>query len=191
MSEPATTANNEAAKIKDVSAANAAWLERQAAMAEARYAYHVDRRDRTQERLRYGVFTLNAGSMLAIIAATGGDGAAVTWLGFNPQRLLVTAGLFTGGAVAAGLSIWAHHLRTIKDPSDALGASAAYTDALTFMEMPARAENQQRFMDKLAALKTAPVADFSYSIVAIILQGIAGALWLVAIALPLFHAVTR
>ena len=179
---------NEPVKIADASAVNIAMYVTEGEMAAKRVVHLMERRDRIAERLQFGVLALNGGSLIALIGALGGDGAAAAWLGFNPERVQQSAVAFVIGATAAAVSLVLEVNLAKVEAGHAEARFLTVTRLRALHEAPMTPENHERVGVAMKEYQALPLVGFQYSNPALWANALAGGAWLAGMAIPLFHA---
>jgi len=152
-------------------------------------AYYYDRRDKLFERIRFGVLTLNGASLIALISALGGTGAAATWLGFTQDNVIYSAAAFTLGTIAAGVGIAAQQFHYQREALDGFLRASALSSLAAHYERKASPEALDKHEQDMDALAKLPLTGFQHSHVAIWAQNFSQGAWLAGILVPLSTAI--
>jgi len=161
---------------------------RDAELSRSRFEYLVARRDQLLDRLRFGILALNGASLVALISALGGDGAAATWIGLNPPRAKESAAAFVVGTIFAVVSIMidANIYRT--EAGDAEVRRSTLSRLTALYEAPMSKENYDRAGAAMSDYHKLPPVDFQFSKWAIMLLNASGGAWLFGVGVPLSSA---
>ena len=152
----------------------------EAELAEKRYEYAIEQRDRLQERTRFGAITLNAASLLTIGSAVKSS-ALATQTELVPKALAGPAAIFALGLAAGALSIWVNgnHLTIRAGEAAAANSKAAGRRALFDSKISEHAEAQiATSLDEATKEASQPPPDFTYSAAAMQFANLSAALWL-------------
>lgn len=153
-----------------------------------RFEYAVQRRDALIDRIRFGALTLNGASLVGLLAALGGNGQAAKWLGFTPDITLLSASLFAGGVVFAGLSILLEANRCTGQAADAyLRRQAAVSFKASYAQRLSK-EGLAKSERLLNAYTKAPLVDFGYSKLGNVAQSLSTSFWITGLAMPLVNS---
>ena len=180
MDEPGT--------VRHAEPVNAAMFAADVAFTASRFKYLISRRDQLLDRLRFGVLALNGASIVALLSALGGDGAAASWIGFNPPRARASAIAFVCGAVLAGAAkmVDANLYRKEAGDAEARRATASLLSAL--YEGPFTQEHHAQIEPVMKRYHELPLVDFQYSLISIVLLNMGAGVWLFGVGLPLWAA---
>ena len=163
-------------KLRDVFGYNAARADAESALALNRYQYLIEQRDKLNERIRFGILTLNGASLVAL-ASILGDSAKIDSLGLTANSIGYASIMFGLGLICAALSIWSNSNQAIFAPAEAyeLLAKAEHKRAQLEQICSERAEEEYR-----KSLEETPSKspDFAFSKMTIALANAAGSIWL-------------
>jgi len=152
------------------------------------YERIVSRRETLIDKLRFGVFGLNAGSLLALIGALGGKGEAALWLGFDRQTAFTSAVAFALGMISASAAIVVESNKITVEAGDAFARASAAGRICAMHEMAATPEAYAKLGDELDAYAAMPLVGFRYHRLPLWLQCASQGLWLFGLALPILKA---
>jgi hypothetical protein len=176
--------------LKDISPVTRAMHEHAFEAATTELRYHIERRDRLNDRIRFGLIALNGASLLALIGALGGDGEAAHWLGFTSTNAMISACCFTFGLLAAGLSVTSQQTVTIKEAGDASARALVLSRLLALYEQPSTSENHERLGKAMEEYSGLELTGFQFNPRSFTAQGLAASAWLIGIAIPLLYALS-
>jgi len=155
--------------------------------AEARYDYLIERRDRSNDRIRTGLIILNSASLLGVLTALGTDAIAAERFGIGITDLALSASTFILGTMLAATAVMIESWRL---PSEA----ALQFDRLTrekllraSLDVHLDEKGVTYFEERLASLHELPPKDFEFSRTANWLTNVAGGVWLAGMAIPLYR----
>lgn len=171
--------------VADAVATNAAMHRRDLDIAAQQYMYFIQRRDNLIEKMRFGLVTLNGGSLIALISVLGGDGSAATWLGFTPGNAIISALSFTLGTILAGKSLDSQTNHYVQEAGDQNTRLSAYVALTALCESPLSESSYDNYGRALEATKDLPLTGFQYSWFAIHAQHLAAGAWFTGIGTPL------
>lgn len=117
--EPPKLLRSEPRSLRAAVLAGAAIADANLAIDREAYERIIKRRDDVGDKLRFGVITLNAGSLLALLSALGGDGNAAQWLGFTKDNAALSAAAFVAGLVLSSVAIIIEQNRATREAGDA------------------------------------------------------------------------
>lgn len=148
-----------------------------------------DRAHQLEDKVRFGLVALNAGSILALIASSSKDGLAGSL--HLPTTSLGTAVLcFLGGVVTVGWSLWLQKSHDILHAADAFDRLMRAITAMTSLELPDSPEARKMHEDAVDAYNSAPLVGFKASRWVNWLQALSMGCWVggvVSIARPILH----
>ena len=163
-------------RLRDLFSYNAVRAESEASLADRRYEYLIEQRDKLNERIRFGILTLNAASLVAL-ASLVGDEKKVKALGLGSTSIGFAALMFGIGLATAALSIWSNSNYAIHAPASAyeILMSAEHKRAYLEHTCSERSEDEYgRILDE----KPNKSPDFAFSKLTIWLTNSAGSFWL-------------
>lgn len=171
--------------IKDVLAPNFFMHQHELAWAVEDYRYLRQRRDQLSEKLKIGLVALNGASLVALLGALGGSGAAATWIGLTSKTTLWSAAAFSAGLCLAG-----HALNTTdrvygREAADAYARMSGLVRLTSIGERPNTEASSNAYRDVHKEVTDLPLVGFNWSWRSIIAQSFAGGFWLLGIAFPL------
>ena len=163
-------------KLRDLFGYNAAQADSEAELAARRYEYLIEQRDKLNEKIRFGILTLNAASLVAL-ASLVGDEKKMTFLGLTASDVGYAALIFGLGLACAAVAIWSNSNQAISAPARAyeILIKAANKRAHMDQRCGERAEDEFR---KLLDEKPIPSPDFAFSKLTIWSTNAAGSIWL-------------
>ncbi len=148
-----------------------------------------DRAHQIEDKLRFGLVALNAGSILALIASFSKDGLAGS-LHLSVTSLGTAIVCFLGGVVAVGSSLWLQKSHDILHAAEAFDRLMRATTAMISLELPDSPEARKMHEDAVEAYNSAPLVGFKASRWVNWLQALSMGFWVggvVSIARPILH----
>lgn len=145
----------------------------------------IARRDALRDKLRSGLVTLNAGSLLALLAALNGEGAAAAWFGVDAENAKWVAACFVAGLFAAGASYHIAEYSTNMELSDSIESVSAAQHRVAIYEKPATSENNQELKAVLDDYSKIPLVGFRVSIPSIVTLSLSQCFWTMGVLIPL------
>lgn len=148
-----------------------------------------DRAHQLEDKVRFGLVALNAGSILALIASSSKDGLASSL--HLPTTSLGTAVLcFLGGVAAVGWSLWLQKSHDILQAAGAYDRLMRATSAMTSLELPDSPEARKMHQDAVDVYQSAPMVGFRASNWVNWLQALSMGCWfggVISIIRPILH----
>lgn len=132
-------------------------------------------RDDVTTKIRFGLVGLNGGSVLAAIAALGGNTAALERIGISLDQLASAIIFFLVGAVVAGVALFQQQNHLVVAAGEANARAIRYAMAVHHANVNPGGDDLGALL-KVIAAQTPPEA--TYSKAAIWFQSFGGALWL-------------
>jgi hypothetical protein len=175
--------------LREVFPVNLAMHELEQKSADEELRYLIERRDQTNDKIRFGVLTLNGGSLLALIGALGGEGKAAIWLGFTPKISLISACCFVTGLILTGFAINVQLNQSTKESGDAVSRSITLRRLVSLYDQQATPENHNRLEETMNGLHKLPLTGFQFSETASIAQHTTSSAWLAGILIPLANVI--
>jgi hypothetical protein len=145
-------------------------------------------RDERADKLRFGIIALNAGSLLALLSALGGEGQAAKWLGFTASNATLAAGAFVGGLILGSASVFFQQNSSTREAGDAFKRYAHAGLVVALSEAVNSEDNRARLSELREGYANLPLVGFRQSILSVVCQNAAQGLWLLGIAIPLMRA---
>lgn len=177
-------------KMRDLFGYNAAMADDELSFATARCIYALDRRDRLEERVRFGCLALNSAALLALLTAGGSKEDKLASLGVSSGTVAIGAAFFIIGAMMAALAIWASTRHFIRVTGPEIGnLYAARAKKALFDSLPSEDAGC-----RVSAALDEPVhemGDFKFSPVEMFLTNMSGCMWLTGAGVVLFAMVRR
>lgn len=151
----------------------------------------IARRDALKDKLRAGLVTLNAGSLLALLASLNGEGSAASWVGIDASNAKWIATCFVCGLFAAGASYHVADYGISSELSDSIPKVRSAEHRVALYEKPACVETNDELREALEDYAKIPLVGFRVSIAHIVTLGLAQAFWTAGIVLPLAKTLTQ
>jgi len=171
-------------KLRDLFSYNAVRAEGEAALALRRYEYLIEQRDKLNERIRFGILTLNAASLVAL-ASLVGDEKKLKALGLGSASIGTAAMLFGIGLAAAALSIWSNSNHIIDAPASAYEILMRAEHKRAYLEHVCSERAEDEFGKILGEMPNKS-PDFAFSRLTILLTNSAGSFWLSGLLFIIF-----
>lgn len=166
-------------RLRDLFGYNAAWADAEAELAVHRYEYLIEQRDKLNERIRFGILTLNAASLVALVSLVGNK-EKFGILGLEPSAIGVAALMFGLGLACAAVAIWSNSNQAISAPASAYQILIAAEHKRAQLEQRCGERAEEEF-GQLLDEKPHPSPDFAFSPLTIWLTNTAGSIWLVGL----------
>jgi len=146
-----------------------------------RYRTLTARRETLLDKMRFGVLSLNAGTLLAAFSGF------TSKFHLDPDSPAGSAAiiLLVGGIVTAMLSIQREHTHLINISSKTWLRLAALRRCQATLESPIEQEAMDRYGEELSALRDHPPVDFEHDMPGLALLTISGVAWLLGLAMGL------
>lgn len=163
--------------LREVYRYNASQADAAAALAVRRYEALLEQRDRLTERMRFGVLSLNAASLIAL-AALIGDKAKLAQLGLSPKIVVVSAVFFVVGSVMSAIAI---RMAAIHMTTQAPVASQRVLDSralVALVDSSCSMQAEEDFQKALAARTDKVDPDYAWSFAVINVTSWAEGCWL-------------
>lgn len=149
----------------------------------------IARREVLKDKMRSGLTTLNAGSLLALLAALNGEGAAATWFGIDSSNVKWMAGLFTLGLILAAVSFRIAETDARVESSDSLIRVLAIERLIARYEGKPTIEEHDQIAKEFQAYTELPIVGHRFSDADFWCLALSQTCWLVGILMPLQKAV--
>lgn len=159
-------------------------LERDRETAYTVAQYQRSHKDDFTARLRFGIFALNGASVVAVLGFLPSTVMAKS-LGLDTKGIVFSILCFALGAIFAGGSLVLHQNHLEKVAGDAVGRARSLDEAVLRASADRRSEEYSKLGEVMLAagkFERATYAVSSFSMAAIWLQSIAGALWVAGVA---------
>lgn len=171
-------------KLRDHFGYNAAIADDELSFAKARCIYALDRRDRLQERVRFGSLALNAASLLALLSAVGGEDSKLDALGISAGAVTTMTVLYILGVTLAALAVWVSNNFFVDITGlEIVNLYNARRKKALFDDLSSESGSQwiKEELDK----DPKPLGDFEFSRAEIALINSSGSAWLAGTAVAL------
>lgn len=146
----------------------------------AEYFTLRERAYQLEDKIRFGLLALNAGSILAIVAAASKDGLAGA-LQLTPSELVVPIITLLGGVVTVGASLWLQRSSELLHAADAYKRVMAASSVQSSIEMPMTEETLAAHKALVEDYHAAPLVGFQWSKPVTWLQAISMGCWVGAV----------
>jgi hypothetical protein len=154
----------------------------------ADYRYFQNQRDDLNIRIRFGLVTLNAGSLIALISVFGGEGKAADWIGLTQKSGSFAALMFIIGLLLAGWSVSRQQSLAQVETIHANAAVKNLSMLIASYEKIASIENLEKQEEISSRLHRAPLVGFKFSIIGIYAQNFSACFWFLGLVVPISKA---
>jgi hypothetical protein len=172
---------NERRKLRDAYPAQGRFIERFVDFERGRLEYLLQRRDTLHDRIRFGLLTINGASLVALLAALGGNGNTAKWMGISHGSAMVSALAFIFGGHAALFSIAADYGYASKEIFDASKKWVAAEQLESGMENFVTPDSDEQADMILTTYQDLPRSYGHPNITSAVLHGVAAASWSVGV----------
>lgn len=163
-------------RMRDLYGYNASLADAEADLAARRYEYLIEQRDKLNERIRFGILTLNAASLVAL-ASFVGEKDKIEPLGLGGSAIGFAALMFGLGLACAAIAIWSNSNHAILAPARAFEILTKAENRRAHMDQRCGESEEEEFRQLLDE-KPHASPDFAFSKLTITLTNSAGSIWL-------------
>lgn len=143
----------------------------------------VARRNELVDKARFGIITLNAGSILGLLTAMNGVKAGSNWLNIGGVQAASAGSLFVLGLILTAIAI---HIEQIRINAEVADAFTRASRSAGLVALHSQTEDQEAFeaLDKgIEEYFSLRGVDFQFSHWVLWLQGLGGASWLAGLTI--------
>lgn len=149
----------------------------------------ISRRNALKDKMRSGLTTLNAGSLIAMLAALNGSGGAAAWVGISSGNAKWIAACFVAGLISAGASYRVASDATEYEIADSLKRVGAIERHVALFEEHTAPERHELLWQDYQKYADLPLVGHRISKSDIWSLSIAQGFWLAGIMIPLVTTV--
>lgn len=135
-----------------------------------------------EDRIRFGLVALNAGTILAVIAASSEKGLGGT-LGVTASEIRIPLLVLILGVVLVGAALWIQRSHELVHSADAYARVMAANSAAASLEMDQSHQNLEAHLKMVQAYHDTPLVGFQWSSTVTWLQALSMGCWVGALVL--------
>lgn len=150
----------------------------------------ITRRDWIRDKLRSGLTTLNAGSLIALLAILNGKGDAMSWFGIDKTNAQWIAALFTLGLIAAAASFRITMTETLSEIADSTKRVFAIEHIVASYEGKPTEAELKRIADNFQNYAALPIVGNRFSDIDFWCLALSQGFWVTGVAIPMFETLS-
>ena len=155
-------------------------------VAQAHYAYLLERKDRSNDRIRTGLIVINSASLLGVLTALGTEAISSQQFGIGIGDLAFSASAFILGTMLAAAAVMVDSWRLPEEAAVQYDRVSRQENLRAALDTELNEDNLVNFRLRMEDVHALPQKDFEYSPIATVLTNFAGGAWLAGTTLPLF-----
>jgi len=177
-------------KMRDLYGYNALIADDELAVANERYRYALERRDKLQDKIRFGSLALNGATLAAMLGIVGNAQETLRSLGVTSELVRQAIALLVIGMTLSGVSVWWSSICLVKWSAGEFSHAASARHRAALMEQVLSEAAETHFSEALT--DRPPPPGFQYSKVDQLLTNAGGSCWaaaMLSLAWPLLRLV--